>query len=181
GRSAAHRIGGSSMDRHVRLAVILALALAGGSSSVRAQEAPPAPPGAPEGLPGQPAPADAPPPGKQATPARLSYTDGNVSFWRSGAPDWAPARVNTPLAAGDQLYVGNGANLELQVGARSFLRAGSETQLALDSQEPDYLQLRVTGGHLSLDLRSLPAGQTVEVDTPNAAFTVEHSGYYRIE
>ena len=172
---------GGVMDRQIRLAVFVALALAVGSSPGRAQDAPPGSPGAPEGLPGQPAPAETPPPGKPTTPARLSYTDGNVSFWRSGAPDWAPARVNTPLAAGDQLYVGNGANLELQVGARSFLRAGSETQLAIDSQEPDYLQLGLTGGHLSLDLRSLPAGQTVEVDTPNAAFTVEHSGYYRIE
>ncbi len=36
-------------------------------------------------------------------PPRLGFIDGEVSFWRPGAEDWAPARVNTPLAPGDNL------------------------------------------------------------------------------
>jgi hypothetical protein len=106
---------------------------------------------------------------------------GEVSFWRSGAEDWTPARPNTALAAGDELYAGEEANLEIQIGARAFVRAGEETQLGLSSLEPDYLQLRVTQGTVSLDLRSLKSGQTLELGTPNAAFTVERSGYYRVE
>src|SRR5205809_3468305 len=39
----------------------------------------------------------------QVTPSRLSYLDGDVSFWRPGAQDWAPARLNTALAPGDAL------------------------------------------------------------------------------
>ena len=39
----------------------------------------------------------------------------------------------------------------------------------------------MTSGHVSLDLRSLKTGQTFEIDTPNAAFTIERSGYYRVE
>jgi hypothetical protein len=120
-------------------------------------------------------------PGAERTPPRLSFVDGEVSFWRQGATAWAPARVNTPLAPGDQLYAGPNANLELQVGPRAFVRAGAETQLGLESLEPDYDQYRVASGHLSLDLRSLPAAHTIEVDTPNAAFTIEHTGYYRVE
>ena len=89
--------------------------------------------------------------------------------------------MNTALAAGDELYTGQSANLELQVGARAFVRAGENTQLALTSLEPDFLQLRVTAGHVSLDLRSLKTGQTFELDTPNAAFSIERSGYYRVE
>ena len=58
------------------------------------------------------------------TPPRLSYTDGEVSFWRQGAQDWAPAQVNTPLAPGDELYTGNRGNLELQVGTRASGRTG---------------------------------------------------------
>jgi len=57
------------------------------------------------------------------TPPRLSFIDGEVSFWRTGAEDWAPARVNTALAPGDALYTGTGANLELQLGGRAFIRA----------------------------------------------------------
>jgi len=119
--------------------------------------------------------------GFERTPPRLSFTDGEVSFLRPGADDWTPARVNTALAAGDELYTAQSANLELQVGARAFVRAGENTQLGLTSLEPDFLQLRMTAGHASLDLRSLKAGQTIELDTPNAAFSVERSGYYRIE
>ena len=40
------------------------------------------------------------------TPLRLSFADGQVSFWRTGAPDWVEAEINTPLAPGDQLYTG---------------------------------------------------------------------------
>jgi len=119
--------------------------------------------------------------GFERTPPRLSFTDGEVSFLRSGAEDWTPARVNTALAAGDELYTDARANLELQVGARAFVRAGENTQLGLTSLEPDFLQLRVTTGHVSLDLRSMKTGQSFELDTPNAAFTVERSGYYRVE
>ncbi|HVN84570.1 MAG TPA: DUF6600 domain-containing protein [Candidatus Binatia bacterium] len=125
---------------------------------------------------------DEPPPvnAMGRTPARLSFLDGEVSFWRPGAKDWTPARVNIALAAGDALYTGHGANLELQIGARAFVRAGQDTQLGLENQEPDFVQFKVTAGHASLDLRGLAAGHTVEIDTPNAAFTIERVGYYRI-
>jgi len=119
--------------------------------------------------------------GFERTPPRLGFVDGEVSFWRPGAGDWTPAQVNTALAAGDELYTGGAANLELQVGAAAFVRAGENTQLGLTSLEPDFLQLRVTEGHVSLDLRNRKTSQTIEIDTPNAAFTVEHTGYYRVE
>ena len=69
-----------------------------------------------------PAPADAPAPAdpeaqadaQEATPPRVSYLHGDVSFWRPGA-------------------------------------AG--TQIGIDNQEPDYIQLRVTSGYAALDLR----------------------------
>lgn len=119
--------------------------------------------------------------GFERTPPRLSFVDGEVSFWRLGAEDWTTAVVNIPLAAGDELYVGDDSNVEIQVGPRSFVRAGEDTQLGLATLEPDYLQLRAASGTLSLDLRSLEPGQTFEIATPNAAFTVEHTGYYRVE
>jgi hypothetical protein len=121
-----------------------------------------------------------PPPGADVTPPRLSFVDGKVSFWRPGAEDWAPARVNTPLAAGDALYAAARANLEMQIGARAFARAAENTQLGIVNIEPDFLQLKVTSGQASVDLRSVAAGHTVELDTPNAVFTIERPGYYRV-
>ena len=182
---------------------LLVLALAGALAAKA--DPPPPPPGAPpEPPPGTnaPAPSQAPMPGpgqagppqgappqgasaadagEDHTPPRLSFTDGEVSFWRTGAEDWTPAQVNMPLGPNDQLYTGDRANLEVQIGPRAFVRAGEDTQLGLSNLEPDFLQFRIVSGHASLDLRSLKAGTTVEVDTPQAAFTVEHPGYYRIE
>ncbi|MFI5397752.1 MAG: DUF6600 domain-containing protein [Candidatus Binatia bacterium] len=115
------------------------------------------------------------------TPPRLSFIDGEVSFWRTGAEDWTQAQVNTALAAGDSLYAGDGANFEIQAGPRAFVRAGAATEIDLTSLDPNYTQFRITGGHAALDLKRLPGGQTIEVDTPNAAFTIDRPGYYRLD
>jgi Family of unknown function (DUF6600) len=163
----------TSRSRTIVLALLLTLT--GSVSTLRAQAPPP-----PQAL---------PPPGEpqhagqfvERTPPRLSFTQGEVSFWRPGAGDWTPAEINTPLAPGDVLYSGTGANLELQIGPRAFLRAGEGTQLGLENQEPDFLQFKVTSGHASVDLRGLPSGQTVELDTPSAAFTIGTTGYYRLD
>jgi len=115
------------------------------------------------------------------TPPRVSYLSGDVSFWRPGAQEWAPAALNTPLAPGDVLYTAPGGNVEIQVGPRAFVRAGDGTQIGVDNHEPDFLQLRVTAGHAALDVRSLGPGHAVELDTPNAAFTIERAGYYHVD
>jgi hypothetical protein len=114
-------------------------------------------------------------------PLRLSYVGGTVSFWRYGAEEWVAARINTPLAAGDALYVGKDSELELQVGGRAFVRADDDTQLTLVNQDPDFIQFRIASGRVSLDLRTLPVGYAVELDTPNAVFTIDRVGYYRVD
>ncbi|MBI5581450.1 MAG: hypothetical protein HY895_20040 [Deltaproteobacteria bacterium] len=115
------------------------------------------------------------------TPPRLSFVDGQVSFWRPGAQDWVQAQLNTAIAPGDQLFTGSPGNLELQIGPRACVRGWADTQIGLENLEPDFLQFKVTAGHASFDLRTLEPGHTVEVDTPNAAFTIDHAGYYRVD
>lgn len=115
------------------------------------------------------------------TPLRLSYLEGDVGFWRYGAEDWTDARLNTPLAAGDALYVDGDGTLELQFGSRAFIRASDDTELSVVNQTSDFLQVKVTSGRVSFDLRALPAGTSIELNTPNAVFTLERAGYYRVE
>lgn len=116
-----------------------------------------------------------------ASPLRLSYVEGDVSFSRLGAEDWVEAQINTPLAAGDALYVGGDGILELQMGSRAFVRADDDTQLTLVNQTADFVQFSITSGRVSFDLRTLPTGYSVEVDTPNAVFTIDRPGYYRVD
>jgi hypothetical protein len=115
------------------------------------------------------------------TPPRLSYINGQVSFWRPGAQDWVQAQVNTPLSPEDQLSTGSPGTFELQIGQRAFVRASLNTQFGLENNEPDYLQFKVTGGRVSFDVRSIEQGHTIEVNTPNAAITIEHPGHYRVD
>jgi hypothetical protein len=164
------------------IASLLALILFAGAAPLAraaspAVPAPPAPPAAVTTEDGEADDTQNPAP----TPPRLSYINGDVSFWRPGGEDWAPAQVNTPLAPGDQLYTGNRGNLEVQIDSRSFVRAWGDSQLGIENHEPDFLQLKVAAGHVSLDLRALDGGRTVEVATPAAAFTIERPGYYRVD
>ncbi|MCU0591973.1 MAG: hypothetical protein MUC57_10930 [Desulfobacterales bacterium] len=115
------------------------------------------------------------------TPPRLSFVDGQVSFFRPGADDWVRAQLNTPLSPGDQLYTGSPGNMEVQIGARAFVRGWANTQIGLENHEPDFIQFKVTAGHASFDLRALDPGLTVEVATPKAAFTIDRPGYYRVD
>lgn len=116
-----------------------------------------------------------------AGPLRLSHLEGEISFWREGAEDWVGARLNTPLAPGDAFYVGRSGDLELQMGSRAFVRADDNTQLTLVNQTADFIQFKITSGRVSFDLRTLPTGYAVEVDTPHAVFTIDHIGYYRVD
>jgi hypothetical protein len=143
--------------RHRIVAVLIAGALAMGSGAAFAQDR------------------------SGPTPPRLALVDGEVSFWRPGAEDWSPAQVNTALAEGDELYAAERANVELQIGSRAFVRAGSDTQIGLEALDDDTMQYRVTGGHAAFDLKRLPSGQSVEIDTPRAAFTIRRPGYYRVD
>lgn len=115
------------------------------------------------------------------TPPRLSYIDGDISYLRPGADDWDSALLNTPVAVGDEIYAGDKAGFELQTDARAFVRADERTRLALVNQTPGFLQFRVTTGHVSLDLRELDPGMTIEVATPDAVFRINHEGYYRLD
>ena len=95
---------------HMQRAYLLALAFIGllFAATTRAQQSPP------QDLP---------------TPPRLSLIEGQVSFWRPGGEDWAPARPNMALANGDSIYTGPSSNAELQVGTRAYVRIGEATQL----------------------------------------------------
>jgi hypothetical protein len=115
------------------------------------------------------------------TPPRLGFIDGDVSFWRPGAEDWTPAQVNTPIAEGDEVYAAAGANVELQIGPRAFVRAGGDTQIGLETLDAHTMQYEVNGGHAAFDVARLPSGQTLEVDTPKAAFRIDRPGYYRVD
>lgn len=111
--------------------------------------------------------------------ARISYLKGQVYVQSAENEDWTDAVINRPLTSGDQLWTDAQARSELQIGTAA-VQIDTNTQLRLLELSDDVLQLEITQGSVNLYLRSLGKGETVELDTPNAAISVLDTGTYRI-
>jgi len=111
--------------------------------------------------------------------ARLSHTDGNVSFNPAGTDDWVGAVVNRPMTTGDKLWSDNGGRAELHIGSAS-LRIGSTTGFSFLNLTDNVTQIQVTEGTVRVRVKRLQQDETFEIDTPNLAFSVLRPGTYRI-
>ncbi len=111
--------------------------------------------------------------------ARLSLTNGEVSFSPAGTDDWVSAVLNRPITTGDKLWTDRDARAELHVGAAAF-RLGQTTGFSFLNLSDNMIQVRLTEGTISFRVRRLDQGDSIEIDTPNLAFNVLRPGRYRI-
>jgi hypothetical protein len=112
--------------------------------------------------------------------ARLSYINGTVSFQPGGVDDWVPAEPNRPLTTGDRLWTEEGSRAELNLGTAAF-RLNSRTNFTFLNLDDKAAQIQLSLGTLNIRLRRLADDETIEVDTPQAAFTLLRPGDYRID
>ena len=112
--------------------------------------------------------------------ARISALKGQVSFLRAGVDQWSQAALNYPATTGDRIYTDEGARAELQVGPY-VVRMWQRTDLTITNLNDQILQLGLEQGSVRVNVRKLASGETVEVDTPNGALTLEDEGKYRID
>jgi hypothetical protein len=112
--------------------------------------------------------------------ARLNFSDGSVSFQPGGEGDWVEAVPNRPLTTGDNLWADKDSRAELHVGSTA-IRVDAETSLTFLDLDDHTLQLKLSQGSVIVRLRHLDDGDTVEVDTPNLAFSLLQAGEYRID
>jgi hypothetical protein len=112
--------------------------------------------------------------------ARVSYLKGDVSFLRAGVEQWSAAALNFPVTTGDRIYTDKNASAELEVGSYA-VRLASSTDLTVTNLNDQIMQLGLEQGTLRVSVYELPSGNTVEVDTPNGALTVQGQGTYRID
>jgi len=116
------------------------------------------------------------PPGRVA---RLSVTEGQVSFSPAGTDDWVSAVLNRPVTTGDKLWTDQDSRAELHVDSAAF-RLGADTGISFLNLNDQTIQLRITEGTVSIRVRRLGDNETLEVDTPNLAFSILRPGRYRI-
>src|SRR5256885_1651118 len=111
--------------------------------------------------------------------ARLSHTDGSVSFEPAGTDDWVSSVVNRPITTGDKLWADQNSRAELQLGSAT-IRMGSATGFSFLNLDDNVAQLQLTEGTLRIRVRRLENNEVFEVDTPNLAFSILRPGVYRI-
>jgi uncharacterized protein DUF6600/FecR-like protein len=113
--------------------------------------------------------------------ARLSFVQGDVSFLRAGVKEWASAVENLPLLAGDQIYAGRAARAEVQLGRGNYIRLSENTALTITELSDSESQFEITEGIAIIRIERLQtAFGRFEVDTPNAALTLQQDGLYRV-
>ncbi len=127
--------------------------------------------------------APAPPESELAqTVARVSLISGGVSFSRGDDPDqWDPADVNVPMTIGDRVWTGNDGRIELQVHGGNLVRLPAGTDLQALNLTHEVKQFSLALGTASISVRRLTDNEVFEVDTPNAAITLERPGDYRLD
>ena len=112
--------------------------------------------------------------------ARLADIRGTVSFSPSGQSDWVQAEINLPVTTGDRLWVDTRSLAELQIGGADF-SLGAGTSAVILNLDNHIAQVQLSQGTIILRVRRLGPDETLEVDTPNLAFSLHHPGEYRID
>ncbi|MBP8080950.1 MAG: hypothetical protein KAY12_02230, partial [Arenimonas sp.] len=117
------------------------------------------------------------PPGRVA---RLSHSQGDLSYSPAGENGWYSVQRNRPLVRGDRLWTDQASLAELQVGSAA-IRLDQETSLEILELNDRLVQLDLSQGSLNLRVRRLYPGQEFEVATPSLAFVIDRPGSYRID
>ena len=111
--------------------------------------------------------------------ARLSYTQGSVSYQVSGDQDWVAPDPNRPLTTNDNLWADKDSLAEVHIGSTA-MRMSSETGISILNLDDRTAQIQLAQGTIEIHLRDLEPGDAWEFDTPNLAFTLTNAGEYRI-
>ncbi len=110
--------------------------------------------------------------------ARLNHIEGSISMEPAGIDDWVPAVVNRPFTTGDYIYADRGSRAELHMDI-AVIRAAAQTSFGFLNLDDQGVQIKLAEGDMYLRLHDFSPNQAFEVDTPNAAVTLEENGIYR--
>ena len=119
---------------------------------------------------------------QEAPPARVgrvSFVSGQVAFHTKDETQWSAAAVNYPVATGGSFWTDPKSRAEIRVGSQTIALAG-DTELDIARLDEQVMQLAVPQGRISLHLRSLGQGESVEVDIPRGGVWALQAGVYDI-
>ena len=117
------------------------------------------------------------PPGRVA---RLSFSEGSISFRPASEDDWVAGVPNRPMVSGDDLWADEDSRAEVHVGSAA-IRLGPKTGITFLALDDHTTQIRLAQGSLILRVRHVDDDESYEIDTPNIAFSLLQPGEYRVD
>jgi hypothetical protein len=112
--------------------------------------------------------------------ARLSDSEGSISFRPAGEDDWVNGVPNRPMVTGDDLWADEDSRAEVTVGSAA-IRLGAKTGITFLELDDHTTQIRLAEGSLIVNARHVDDDDNYEIDTPNIALTLLQPGEYRID
>ena len=117
------------------------------------------------------------PPGRVG---RLAYTQGSVSVYQDPELGWDKAYVNTPITSENSVWTDRGSRAELRV-AGVAIRLEATTQLDVSRLDEDAMDASIERGSANIRVRYKNPRERITLETPQARFTIQADGRYRIE
>lgn len=108
---------------------------------------------------------------------RLRSVQGSVTYRPADATPWSPLARNQPLTTGDAVWVAPKSRASFQFGAH-LLSLGPQTYLTVSHFSDRAFQIGLGQGLLTIRVVTLPGDETVELDTPEGAFSLDAPGLY---
>lgn len=115
-----------------------------------------------------------------AAAASVSHREGSVVVAPAGATDWSEATPNRAVTGGDRLWTDPGARAELHLGG-AVLHMDSEAFLEVADLGSGLFLGHLHEGALLARVRTLLAGEQLEIGTPHFSVRLLRAGDYRVD
>lgn len=117
---------------------------------------------------------------RAAAVASVSHREGSVVVAPAGATEWSEATPERAVAGGDRLWTDPGARAEVHLGG-AVLHMDSEAFLEVADLGGGLFLGHLHEGTLLAHVRSLAAGDQLEIGTPHFSVRLLRAGDYRID
>ena len=114
---------------------------------------------------------------------RISYAEGEASFYSDREEGWAPARLNFPVTSENSLWTAAQGRAEVRIGA-SALRIDDNTILDFVKVDDDNIDTYLQRGTLNIRTRNYGGSDSrdrIRIDTSEGRFVIDGNGRYRLD
>ncbi len=110
----------------------------------------------------------------------FSHIEGDVQIQTEDTSEWVPASINTPLYAGDRIWVPDGSRAEVFVRDGSIMRLNGGSSLDILSVDRQSIQAFLNQGRVYVNFRGR-GDNFLQLDTPHSSSRVYKRAVFRTD